>query len=251
MTDTLHDQPLEVQSRESEPMVEVAPDVEPTNHNIYDPRLRSPHPWQPFNQNPCAIYFYYLKFEDDNRPSVLHYFWGDGPLDDRGPFKPISLNKVEAVITLLAQNARDGGNTPAPDPAPYINFNNIKWRGISYVAIMLDEGSWYFDVDGPETGAIEFKPEEGGEPNHSFFDGKDLTVSVLNRVHNRYESRRVILFINHFKKNVHGEPVEVLADSQDFLFDVYSLVEYSGQADRKLRVILDPGGTNQGPALFP
>jgi hypothetical protein len=211
-----------------------------TNHDIYDNRLTRATPWPEFQYVPRRIYFYYVSFDSSNAPTVDHYLYDNK--DPGGQWTPINESDLPALVSKLANNAAGPRSDPAPDPLSK-NFKDIVWRHKSWIVILIDEEGWNFHKRTPFQTAAAFNVDKGSTPNHSFFDAVDLSVSFDGK------TRSAIAFINHMKKDADGNDLQG-NDDQIFLFDAFVDVMYRGSTDW-LPVILDPGGTNQGPPLEP
>jgi hypothetical protein len=64
------------------------------------------------------------------------------------------------------------------------------------------------------------------------------------------DTRSAIALINHMKQNSGGDDLPD-GEAQWFEFDIYLDVDHAGTASTPLTIILDPGGTNQGPPEQP
>lgn len=209
-----------------------------TNHDIYDNRLTHPHPPVPFQYVPRRIYFYYLTLDADAAPTAEHYRWDNK--DSSGAWIPITEADLPSLVTNLVANARGNKDKPAPHGQ---NFIDVIWKHKSYIVILIDEDGWSFHTRAGGQTAATFNVDKGSTPNHSFFDAFDLRLQIGGK------DRHAIAFINHMKRNADGDDIQD-GEEQDFVFDGYVDVKYRGASDF-LTVILDPGGTNQGPPEMP
>lgn len=233
-----------------------------TNNDIYQPRLDAPEPggteptdWPPapFTYRPRCMYFYYVRFDRDGALRVDHYFYPHGgPLDDPSQWQPIRDDEIEGIVAKLALNGRP--TTPKnPPKLPDHNFENVVWDRISYIAIFVDEANWKLHkLPGKITpqGAIAFNPLKGSRPNSSFFDAKDFEIDMPTS-RGGGDKRSAICFINHMTiEHIDGSIGSELGES-DYIFDVYFDVAFADPTVRTAAIILDPGGTNMGPAQKP
>lgn len=218
-----------------------------TNHNIYDKRLTATHPSTAFTYVPRCIHFYYIVFDENNQPRADHFFYNNGPKNNPGEWNEIPTDQVEFLIPDLIANARSTGiKNPVVSGN---NFYNIQWRRKSYVLIVIDEDDWPFQRRNNGNIAAAFNISKGSTPNHSFFDAMDIEVDIPNGSGGT-DTRYAIAFINHMKRNADGDDL-IQGDTQRFEFDAYVDVKYAPPAAPPLKIILDPGGTNQGPVLLP
>lgn len=228
-------------------------------HDAFDSRSINPSVFQPniydqlrtkrgYDQPVYYIYFYYISITADGRLEVRHYHYHRSRA---GRIEAIDYDDVDGILAALMQNAVDGQHNPAPETA--INFRNVEWGGRSYIAIAVNEPYWTLYQRQSRNSPITFLPrmKDGrrGTSNHTFFDARDLKLPV--RIDGSIETRSAIFFINHYKKNTQADPISSRTDTQHFHFNIYFDVAFSAGTDPALTVIFDPGGTNQGPALYP
>jgi len=221
-----------------------------TNHDIYDKRLIASSPSAPFDYVPHIIYFYYLRFNDAGALIADHYEYHDGPSPSQPkPWAAIPYASVPALLNHLASRARPGGGG-RPDGH---DFKDIIWTHRGYLAFVLDHASWTFHKSADGKAAVVFRPDKGSTPNHSFFDAVDLNVSVLNHDATKLDSRSAVYLVNHMRSNADGAEIGSTGqpDSQWFAFDLCFDVPYATGSTERLTVIMDPGGTNQGPPEQP
>jgi hypothetical protein len=209
-----------------------------TNHDIYDNRLTAPYPSQPFRYIPRRVYFYYLTLDHNNSPTVEHYLYDHKTA--AGDWLEIKEADLDAILIKLMRNAR---TTKTDPPVSGYNFVGVEWRHRSYIAVVIDEQGWKFQKRSDGKTAAAFNLSKGSTPNHSFFDAVDRTIDVDG------DARHAIAFINHMKKDSDGTDLDS-GPGQPFQFDIYIDIQYRGSTDF-ITVILDPGGTNQGPPLEP
>lgn len=115
---------------------------------VYDPRDR--------NFRSKHIYFYYLRGHGDGEVVRAYYIKAQTPL------RP---EDMPAEVKRLAKWVRD--NDPRPDGD---RLGAIPWRHKSYFAAVLDDHET-LDIGN----AFTFGYQGKGGPNHSFFDGVDIT----------------------------------------------------------------------------
>lgn len=227
--------------------------VEPgaINHDIYEPRLTAAGgPVPRFDYVPHCIYFYYVRIDNNGKLRIDHYLDADGPLDDPTQWRPIPYSSVPERLHALAINGRPGTEVKDPPKLPNHNFDGIKWRRKSYIAVFLDEVNWRFHTRDGGKAAWVFKAEPPMTPNHSFFDAKDVKLTLPNSFTGRTDSRSALYFINHMKRNEAGDDL-IEGDEQVFEFEMFLKVQFAEATTNTLTVILDPTGTNQGPPETP
>lgn len=215
-----------------------------TNHDIYDKRLTMTNPWPPFDYVPHYIYFYHVRVSEQANLLVDHYEYGDGPDPDHpAPLAEIPYNDVPRIVQRLTEDAR--GNVRRPSGK---DFEDIVWRRRSYIAIVLDEANWVFHKRAPDRSSIVFNLAKGSCPNQSFFDAKDLDVPAINPGNGQIQGCSGVYFVNHMTRDSAGTPVD--RPGQQFYFDMYVDAKYA-RSTGKMTIILDPGGTNEGPPEQP
>jgi len=234
-----------------------------TNYDVYQRRLGVPEPegtgttdWPPvpFTYRPRCVYFYYVRFDSDGALRVDHYFHPNGPLDDPSQWQAIGEGEIEGIVTKLALN----GRSVVPNDPPKLpdhNFENIVWNRISYIAIFADEANWKLHKRpgkvAPYQGAVVFNPVKGSELNSSFFDAKDFEIDMPTR-RGGSDKRTAIYFINHMTiENNDGTSIGSEPGESKYIFDVYFDVAFADPTMQTATIILDPGGTNQGPPQQP
>lgn len=217
-----------------------------TNHDIYDKRLTLSNPWPPFTFTPHVLYFYYMRFNSDGKIHITHQLYTDGPDPSRPvPNAPIPHDRVPDIIKTLALRARPTGG----GVFPYADLNNLVWDHKSYVAFFVDEKDWRLHRRSDGKAAVAFNVNASGGPNLSFFDAKDELFEMPITGSADTDFRSAIYFVNHMKTNAEGD--DLPDEDQLFQFDMYFDVTFSGSPDLKTTVIIDPGGTNNGPPIDP
>ena len=215
-----------------------------TNHDVYDKRLKMPNPWPPFDYVPHYIYFYHIRLSENANLLVDHYEYRDGP----DPDNPVDLaaipyDRVPAIVKRLTEDAKSNLRQPTGS-----DFVDIKWKRRSYVAFVLDEPNWTFHKRDADRCSIVFNLAKDSSPNQSFFDAEDLDLLIRNPDTGEDEPCSGVYMINHMTKDAEGNPVG--DPGQEFFFDMYVDAKYA-RTNGKMTVILDPGGTNQGPPQQP
>ncbi len=218
--------------------------VRETNANPYDKKLTQEQPVAEYDREPYFIYFYYLKFGSEGCIEISHYEWLNPT--------PIAHSDVKEHIERLARNARAGGANP---PKSGARFENIIWRRISYIAILMDNPNWTLlrRVPGQQA-CLGFNVTKTETGNHSFFDAADVDVNVA-ALGEAPVWRRAVYMVNHMKKDSDGAELAYLQDgvtpeSQKFAFDVvFDVRDCAGAGSCPF--IIDPDGTNLGPPLPP
>jgi hypothetical protein len=239
------------------------------NHNVYSQRLGNNH-FRHHQRAPHCIYFYYVRLNTDGKLKVRHYFWPSGdPNDVNNPSNPASWpvirndsgapadENLEDIIRRLALNARPSVKwvDKNPKPLPEENFENIKWRRRSWVVIFVDEAHWSLleRQPGNKKPAIVFTSgatDPACTSNETFFDAADFTIRMpIRRKPGQEDERTAVAFINHMKKNHAGDDLST-PDKQDFKFSIFFDTKYA-DGPGVMKVIFDPGGTNDGTPLQP
>jgi len=184
---------------------------------------------------PYCVYLYYIRFNADGLPEVRHYFKDYGA--------PVSYADVDTKIAELAKNARDDGAVPTPEG---YDFQRVKWKRVSYLAVLVDSPHWKLWKKSDGKAGIKFvtTTTPPSTPNHSFFDAKDVPVYIDGQL------RDAIVLVNHVLDkdgNVlgHGQPYNTV--SEPFHFDIYFDVGNHAAGGASSVFIIDPGGNNMGP----
>jgi len=221
-----------------------------TNHNIYDKRLTANYPPDGFEYIPHYLYFYYIRLEPNGKLTVDHYNYYDGPSPGIShPYAAIPHAAVPSLVNYLAGRARPGGGGVADGH----DFKGIHWTHRSYIALVIDQPGWLFHRKADGRAAVRFNLLKGSTPNHTFFDAVDLDVSVLNPATGQLDQRSGVYFVNHMRSNSDGAEIGSAGQptSQWFAFDLYFQLKYMTGSGEEMTVIMDPGGTNDGPPEQP
>lgn len=208
---------------------------------------------KPYDYTPWTIFFYYIRIDTDGKLRVDHYFYPEGDPAKYYETPPngwseIHPNDLPEIVEKLAINARPSTTIKNPPKLPDHNFNNIVWQRRSYIVFFLDEEHWHFHKKGNGNSAIFFNEGKESTPNHTFYDGMDLTINMPDGAGGT-TPRSAVAMINHMKENEKGDIL--YNGSQKFVFDIYLRVVFAQPDPNRLTVILDPGGTNQGPPTQP
>jgi len=215
------------------------------NFDIYEPRLTKAPPEPGFEKIPHSIYFYYVRFDRDSGLRVDHYLY---PSPDPTKWDgPIPYDEVPAILKSLAINARPRTRDKNPPRLPSRNFESIPWKHISYIAIFMDEANWRFLKRADGKAAIAFVPDRGN-PNHSFFDARDVMVDMPIGNGNVTDQRSAIYFVNHMKADQNGATIG--HTSQAFKFNLNFTASFA-EGGTTIPITIDPDGTNEGPPIGP
>ncbi|MEA3039424.1 MAG: hypothetical protein QOE79_1937 [Sphingomonadales bacterium] len=208
----------------------------PHSRSVYEKRLTEAPPRPGFEKAPHFVYFYYVRFDADRRLRVKHYTYDH--------CAPIASGALKDVLQALVDNARGTDDNPAPDGS---DFNAIEWTRTSYIAFFIDEESWSFYRSGDFLAGISF--DNSPVPNHTFFDGVDLELTVFDEETGLASERSAIAFVNHMKRNAAGDKLG--EEKQKFKFDMNFKVGFADGCAPPLTVTFDPDGTNMGPPVPP
>lgn len=213
-----------------------------TNHDVYDKRLKLKYPWQPFTEVPKILYFYYVRVNNNGTLYVTFQEYADGPdPNNPTPNVPIPYVNMENIVKILASRARPTGGSMGVA----VDLGNMVWDHKSYIALFVDEANWRFHKRDDGKAAIVFNVSDTTEPNVSFFDAEDLEIEMpINDGSSTTDIRTAIYFVNHMKANTDGDDLQ---DDQKFKFDMFFDVDFTGNPHLSTTVIIDPGGTNDGP----
>jgi hypothetical protein len=230
--------------------LQVAPDSSP-NDDIFTPKFRtSPE----YDYAPRMIYFYYVSVNDNGSLRVSHYeYHEDDPEFADDPvlkWKEIPRNRpeLEKICLKLAINARERGSSP---PETGRNFKRVRWTRVSYIMAFFDEPHWNLYRKPSDGSCVVFLTRKGSTdfiPNHSFYDAMDLEVPFSPT-----DIRSAVAFINHLKRDDMGTTLgyDGTTETQDFQFNLLLNVNFDDGTSSPMDIIIDPGGTNQGPPEIP
>lgn len=200
-----------------------------------------------FEEPPSAAYLVYIKSETYGNLKVRHMFRDE-----------LVEGSVKATEEALLAGARAGGS---PDQVGK-DFETMLFTKPCYFTVVLDNDEWdfYFPDPGtePKPGAEAHDPivfigekttlieRPNGpalrevakyDPNTSFYDAEEVQVGGRNAV-------RCINFL----RDSDGQPIAKKA-RQNLGFEILVRIPFSLSPfeDRKIVVIIDPDGQNQGP----
>ena len=230
-----------------------------TNHPVRTQRYGNGGAYPNHQKLPRSIYFYYIRYTPDAGLDVRHYFYPEGAHDDvanpatPAQWAPIPNTKagLEPHIKKLIENAKaNGGAGGNAYTLAGRDFQNIKWRRKSYIALFIDDEAWTLHKHSA-TGqdALIFLTDPAGPglpnktPNHSFFDAQVFDVTIAGR------QRPVFVCINHMTRDEAGN--NVTEHPQYFAFEIYFRAKFLQGATAPITVILDPDGNNMGPPIGP
>lgn len=228
------------------------------NHDIFKRRFDDGN-YTKFKYAPRHMYFYYVRVNEDGTLRVTHHehYEPDPNFPNHRTKKwkeiPRTKPELEALVGSLADKARNGSLKILGR-----NFQKIEWQRRSYIVLFIDEPNWRLYRNNDSGSAWVFLTEKGGllhTENYSFFDAMDLEIQTPDG------PCSAIAFINHLKGNREGDDLKPNAGHphpQGFQFNVFLKLEFEPdttsrlpQTTSPLDIIIDPGGTNQGPALLP
>ena len=226
---------------------------DPVNDDIFTEKYGNPG----YDYAPRTVYFYYIAVNNNGTLRVSHYEYHEdnpdyqyGQDDPKLQWKEIPRNKpgLEEICRKLALNARANGTNP---PESGVNFKRVRWSRVSYIMAFFDEPHWNLyrkPNDGSGVVFLTKKKSLDYIPNHSFYDALDLEVPFSPT-----DVRSAIAFINHLKKDNLGTTLGDggIIETQDFQFNLFLRVNYADGTSSPMDLILDPGGTNQGPPEIP
>lgn len=221
------------------------------NDDIFTPKFETSAEYM---YAPRMIYFYYISVNTNGSLRVSHYeYHEDDPNHPDDPvlkWKEIPRNRpeLEKICLSLAMNARTRGSSP---PEIGTNFKRVRWTRVSYIMAFFDEPNWNLYRKPSDGSCVVFLTKKGSTdyvPNHSFYDAMDLEVPFSPT-----DIRSAIAFINHVKRDAQGTTLgyDGKIETQDFQFNVFLNVNFDDGTSSPLDVIVDPGGTNQGPPELP
>jgi hypothetical protein len=224
--------------------------VTPNNDDIFTPKFGLPG----YDYAPRMIYFYYISVNDSGSLRVSHYeYHEDDPVYPNDPvlkWKEIPRNRpdLEKICLTLAMNARSRGSSP---PESGTNFKRVRWSHVSYIMAFFDEPHWNLRRKPSDGSCVLFLTRKGSSdfiPNHSFYDALDLEVPFSPT-----DIRSAVAFINHLKRDDQGTTLgaDGVTETQDFQFNLLLSVNFEDGTSSPMDIIIDPGGTNQGPPVEP
>jgi hypothetical protein len=223
--------------------------------DIFVKKLGKPN----FEYVPRHVYFYYIRINTDGTLKVDHYeYFEPDPNFPTDPVKkwkeiPRTQAELEALTRRLVDNARPTG---AQQGKTGSKFQGVIWDRRSYIIFFFDEKNWRLYRKPTDGSCVVFLTEKGTTKyvkNHTFYDAIDLEIDF-----GAGDTRSAVAFINHVKEDEHGNELghglpPGQKKKQDFQFNLFLNVEFEGEGGgaSPMDVIIDPGGTNQGPPLEP
>jgi hypothetical protein len=206
------------------------------------------YPVPPYDYTPFCIHFYYIRINENGALAIDHYLYGEDEngnySGDEGQWVPIHPDSVEAITRKLAMNARPRTRDKSPPKLPDHNFNNMLWTRRTHLVFFFDEQNWNLHDSGTDLPAVFFKGHDGVAKNFSFFDAKDMIIDMAESGE-APDQRSAVRLINHMKRNNEGD---LMGDERiDHKFDILLRVNFAFPDTKKLTVIFDPPGPNQGP----
>jgi hypothetical protein len=206
------------------------------------------YPNSPYDYTPHCIYFYYVRINEDGALAIDHYLYGEDSdgnyVDDDQQWVPITPERVTTLTRNLAMNARPRTHVKSPLKLPDHNFNNLLWTRRSHLVFFFDEKNWNLHDAETSLPAIFFKGDDGQAKNYSFFDAADMVIDMSD-AGKPSDMRSAVRLINHMKRNEAGD---LMGDERiDHKFDILLRVNFAFPDTKKLTVIFDPPGPNQGP----
>jgi hypothetical protein len=219
------------------------------------------YPHGKFNYGPRFLYFYYIRVNDDGSLHVAHYEHFDPdpafPTDRIRKWKELPRTKsgLEEITKKLALNARLPAADQNPKPSG-ASFVDIVWKRRSFIVFFFDEKNWklYKKSAAGQGSSVVFLTKKNSldfAENHSFFDAQDLDIDFGGG-----DKRSAIAIMNHIKKNADGDQLEG-GDGPDnngreaYQFNFLLRIAFDDGTVSPLDIVIDPGGTNQGPPELP
>jgi hypothetical protein len=192
--------------------------------------VKTPCPHGPYT--PKCLYLYYVSYTRFRVPEVKVYFY-----DYRAPLSGAAL---KAAVKGLTENAREGGDAP---PKCGTIFEAVHWQCKSYFALVVDDDEYYIK----DNDSVVFDDSNGKTPNHTFFDGQKIDISVKTSSGGT-EQLSALVCINHMFENDLGQELGP-NKRQYFIYNIYVGSRSSHLVRRE--DVIDPGGTNLGPPITP
>ena len=228
----------------------------PEAHNPSNPHPDLPDP--AFSHVPRTFYLYYIDMHND-LPRVRHFFYPDGndsiDTTDIMKFPALSTTDLKSKIQDIVNDILS--TTPKNKHIMLErNFNNVKWKKISYTCFIVDIPSWKFVVEDGVKNAHPMVMSDGSGAstgNTCFFDGAlmNFTDPRLTMQPPIPDTLRGFYAINHMTKNLNGDLLTAGA-VQDFGFNIcFSVPYFNPVGSEEIICVFDPGGENIGPPVGP
>ena len=234
-----------------------ADEVGEQNFPVQSQRMGLPDRYPRHQDVPCCIYFYYLQVSPNGGLDVRHYFYPGGvhsSPDNPAPSEvwppiPNTNAALGPIVLKLIENARKPAGQDDAYPQIGTGFSGIEWFRKSYVVMFMDEEHWALHRHSATGRAAllfvtDLQDGRTPTPNHSFFDGKNLTIPVPGGA-----PLSAFACINHMKRDVDGYDLRS-TDDQLYVFKLYFDVKFT-TGEPPMTVIFDPDGNNLGPPLPP
>jgi hypothetical protein len=172
---------------------------------------------------PYSIYFYYVTRKSGpvvppaSPYNVEVYFYTQST--------KIEDTTLDAHIETLTKNAR--GSKKNPPPIGFA-FNDVPWWRISYLVVASDAEPF------PSGEAVHIERDDG-DYNHSFFDGKDYELPIMD------QNPISVMWTVNYMRGKSGNPIKP-GKTHKFRF------RFNHQLSREYP---DDSGTNMGPPVPP
>ncbi|MEP9358346.1 hypothetical protein [Sphingomonas sp. KR3-1] len=204
-----------------------------------------------YDEIPKCVYFYFASLDENNALKADHYFYSNGPIKDPAKWEAIEDGAIEQIITDLARNAAKPNGMDNVELLKERNFQNIIWRRVSYIAIVIDEVTWALHRRTLNQGAVAVNPKKSSKSSNAcFYDADDFIVDTSEE-QDRSAERTAVYFINHMVRQDEFGNLSIENDKTKYDFDFYFDVAFDDAATPRAIMILDPSGTNQGPPEQP
>jgi hypothetical protein len=212
-----------------------------------------------FKYAPRYAYFYYIRVNEDGTLKVDHYGYYDiDPDYPEGDYRhwreiPRTKDKLQELVKMLAINARP--KQPHKWLLENHSFQDVLWERRAYIIFYFDEKNWTLYKKPNKGSSVVFLTKKGKlkfVKNHSFYDAIDLEIEF-----SKDDVRSAIAFINYIKGDEDGNDLgydlpKGKKAKQEFQFNMLLNVKFDKKGGPSpMDIIIDPGGTNQGPPLEP
>ena len=183
------------------------------------------------------IYFYYVKFGNDNKLLCKHYSFPVTGTSGSHIRNSVMKNKVTAFG---CDALNQGINCKNSD-----GFENIEWECPSYLVFCLDEENWVPHYKGNTLDSLHFTHNKivnlRGFKNAEVFDAKC-------KVNNKPKKLTMIVCENFHYKAGSTEPRKKGDNPDEYKFNMLFDIEICARGNsRKETIIIDPTGLNIGP----
>lgn len=175
-----------------------------------------------------CIYFYYVKYNKEERPVVKLYYQAD---EDTRIRDEVDLRRI---IKVLARNAIEGDFAPPPCGD---SFGKVPWRRRSYF-VLLVEG---LDCELSDPSDVSIAFQECEEVNHSFFNARLMDIDLSD---DNSGAMVTVFHCVNLMRHKTGRDMRG-GEREKYLVDILP------DSDRRVRFEDDDGGTNQGGPIPP